>query len=150
MIILTSSFFIYLRAVGGGGNIATYKPIVRINGKNKQLPEGDKLTGVSIEEYQRNVSANIIDLSTGSVFTKIVEAPVTLSVIGAPPTAGVVTSFILELVNMNSTAVTYWSGIRWAGGEEPELTADGVDILGFYTYDGGTSWRGLVMAKDVQ
>jgi hypothetical protein len=28
------------------------------------------------------------------------------------------------------------------------LITSGVDILGFFTSDGGTTWRGLVLSKD--
>jgi len=49
--------------------------------------------------------------------------------------------------NIGST-VTWWAGVKWAGGTAPTLTAAGVDILGFYTRDGGATWRGTMMSKD--
>jgi hypothetical protein len=30
------------------------------------------------------------------------------------------------------------------------LTSAGRDVLGFFTHDGGTTWSGLVLAKDVK
>jgi len=62
--------------------------------------------------------------------------------------SGNVSSFILELTNGGSATVTWWAGIKWAGGTVPALTASGTDILGFYTRDGGTTWRGTMMSKD--
>lgn len=40
--------------------------------------------------------------------------------------------------------------MKWAGGTAPTLTASGRDALGFYTYDGGTTWTGLVLGKDIK
>ncbi len=96
--------------------------------------------------------ANAIDLSLGSVFTKPITAATTLTVSNIPA-SGIVASFILELTNGGAFTTTWWKGktnedIKWAGGTAPTLTASGVDILGFYTHDGGVTWRGLVLAKD--
>jgi hypothetical protein len=42
-----------------------------------------------------------------------------------------------------------FNGVLWDGGVAPTLTAAGLDILIFYTHDGGTSWRGFVAAQAV-
>jgi hypothetical protein len=66
------------------------------------------------------------------------------------PVAGLTAAFVLELTNGGSATVTWPAGTRWADGTAPTLTAAGVDILGFYTRDGGTTWRGIFLAKDSQ
>lgn len=91
--------------------------------------------------------ANAIDLATGNLFTKTISGATTLTVSNVP-TTGTAASFILELTNAGSAAITWFSGVKWAGGTAPTLTASGVDVLGFYSHDGGTTWRGLVLAKD--
>jgi hypothetical protein len=58
--------------------------------------------------------------------------------------------FILEITNGGSKTIGYWTGVKWAGGTAPTLTAAGTDVLGFYTHDGGASWVGLTLAKDVK
>jgi hypothetical protein len=40
--------------------------------------------------------------------------------------------------------------MKWAAGTAPTLTASGRDVLGFFTYDGGTTWSGLVLGKDIK
>lgn len=87
-----------------------------------------------------------INVTTGNVFYKTISGATTLTV-SAVGTTGNVISFILELTNP-STNVTWWSGIKWAGGTAPTLTTTGVDLIGFYTHDGGTTWRGSVLALD--
>ena len=95
------------------------------------------------------LAANAIDLSLGAAFGKTVAAGTTFTISGQDST-GFCSSFILELTNGGAFTITWWSGIKWAGGTAPVLTASGVDILGFYTRNGGTTWNGLVLAKDVK
>jgi hypothetical protein len=99
-----------------------------------------------VEGYEAIASSNI-DTATGAVFSKTISGTTTFTVSNTA-SSGSVTSFILELTNGGAYAITWWSGIKWAGGTVPTLTTSGVDILGFYTRDGGTTWRGLVLAKD--
>jgi len=94
------------------------------------------------------MSANNIDLSAGTFFTKTITANTTLTVTNVGSST-VMTSFILELTNGGSRTITWWSGISWANGTVPSLTATGVDVLGFYTSDGGLTWRGLVLGKNM-
>lgn len=101
----------------------------------------------SIHETRVTMSAADINVAAGAVFTKTVSTNITFTVSNVPA-SGAVVSFILELTNPGSATVTWWSGVKWAAGTVPALTAAGVDILGFYTHDGGTTWRGMVLAKD--
>ena len=100
------------------------------------------------KETRVAVAASAIDLSLGNYFTKTITASTTFT-ISNTPASGTSASFILELTNGGSQTVNYWSGVKWAGGTAPSpLTTAGVDILGFYTHDGGTTWRGMLLAKD--
>ena len=98
-------------------------------------------------EVRVAMPANAIDLATGNLFTKTISGATTLTVANVPAT-GAAASFILELTNAGSAAITWFSGVKWAGGTAPTLTASGVDVLGFYSHDGGTTWRGMLLAKD--
>lgn len=98
-------------------------------------------------ETRQAVPASAIDLNVASFFTKTIAANTTFT-ISNTPAAGTVASFILELTNGGAFTVTWWAGLKWAGGVAPTLTVSGVDILGFYTFDNGTTWRGLVLARD--
>lgn len=93
------------------------------------------------------ITASNINVRDGSVFTKTISANTTFTVSNVPVTTNV-PSFILELTNAGAYTITWWSGMKWEGGSAPTLTTSGTDILGFYTHDGGTTWRGVVMALD--
>lgn len=106
-------------------------------------------TITSLREVRSALPANNINLALGNVFTKTMAGATTFTVSGAP-SSGNVATFIFELTNGGSNAITWWSGIKWAGGVAPVLTAAGRDVLGFYTHDGGTTWTGLLLGKDVK
>jgi len=99
-----------------------------------------------VTEKYAAVAASNIDCSLASVFSRTISGATTLTVSNMAA-SGNVSSFILELTN-GGTNVTWWAGIKWAGGTVPTLTVTGTDIFGFYTRDGGTTWRGSVLAKD--
>ena len=98
-------------------------------------------------EVQVAMPANAIDLATGNLFTKTISGATTLTVSNVP-TTGTAASFILEVTNAGSAAITWFFGVKWAGGTAPTLTASGVDVLGFYSHDGGTKWHGFLLSKD--
>lgn len=107
-------------------------------------------TVTALKETRVAVAAAEIDLTAGNYFTKTIGSAITFTLSGTL-TAGTVYAFILELTNGGAFAFSYWGSagtIKWAGGLAPTLTASGVDILGFYTHDAGTTWRGMLLAKD--
>lgn len=104
--------------------------------------------GAAVTEKAVAMAANAIQCNLGSVFSKTISGATTLTVSGAAA-AGSVSSFILNLTNAGSL-VTWWAGIKWPGGTVPTLTAAGRDVLGFFTIDGGITWSGLVMGKDLK
>ncbi len=111
---------------------------------------GNLTANASIRETRTAMSANDINLNLGNYFTKtLVSGAVTLSVSNIPsaPTAA---SFVLDLTNGGSATITWWSGMKWASGTAPTLTATGRDVLGFFTHDAGTTWTGLLLGKDVR
>ena len=63
-----------------------------------------------------------------------------------PVATGRVSDFTLELTNGGSQTQTWPAAVKWDGGAAPTLTAAGLDILYFYTHDGGTTWRGFLAA----
>ena len=126
---------------------------------NAALTDGDfctldgteTLTNKTITGLVENhvaLAGNEIDLKTGNLFSKTITGATTLSLKNAP-VSGSVATFILELTDAG-TNVTWWPGLKWQRGTPPTLTAAGTDVLGFYSRDGGASWTGFVMAKDVK
>ena len=94
------------------------------------------------------VAASAIDLATGNYFTKTISGATTFTVSNVPA-SGTVGAFILELTNPASN-VTFWATIKWAGGTAPTPTTTGRDVFGFWTHDNGTTWNGVVLAKDIK
>lgn len=105
------------------------------------------LTG--LKETRVASSANNLDLATANYFTHTVSGTTTFTVSNVAST-GSVNTIILDLTNGGSAAITWWSGVKWAAGTAPTLTSAGRDALGFFTHDGGTTWSGLVLAKDIK
>ena len=97
-------------------------------------------------EKSTAISASNIDLSAGNYFTKTISGTTTFT-ISNPAASGLVNSFILQLTNGGSATVNWFSGVKWAGGTAPTLTASGYDELGFFSIDGGTTWQGFVLGK---
>ena len=109
---------------------------------------GGKMTGAitAIRETRNILTDNNLDLATANVFIKTIVGATTLTLSNIAA-AGSVNSFILELTNAG-TNVNFWAGVKWAGGTKPTLTTSGTDILGFYSHDGGATWRGILLSKD--
>jgi hypothetical protein len=103
----------------------------------------------TIKSKQASVSANNIDLSTGDCFSKTVSSNVTFTVSNVPPT-GTIGSFILDITNGGSNTIVWMANTKWASQTAPTLTTSGRDILGFFTYDSGITWNGLVIARDIK
>lgn len=131
-------------SVLGSGNISTVD-------STKLALSGGTMTGAitAIRETKVAMAANNIDLATGNLFTKTISGVTTLTISNALAD-GNVNSFVLELTNGGSAVVTWFSGVKWAGGTAPTLTASGKDILGFYSHNGGTTWNILGVNKDVK
>ncbi len=124
------------------------------DGSNKLQVSGSAavsslLLAGAYRETKVAMGANDINLSTGNYFTKTISGITTLTVSNVP-TTGTAASFILDLTNGGSAAITWWAGMKWAGGTAPTLTSAGRDVLGFFTHDGGTTWTGLLLGKDVK
>lgn len=106
-------------------------------------------TATGLKETKVAVAASAIDLATGNYFSKTAGTALTWTLSNVPA-AGTVASFILDLTNGGAYVQTWWSGVKWTGGTAPTLTAAGRDSLGFFTHDGGTTWTGLVLGKDIK
>jgi hypothetical protein len=113
---------------------------------------GTALFGIAkptvLQETKTAMAANNIDLSTGNIFTKTISGATTLTVSNVPA-SGTVASLILDVTNAG-TNITWWANVKWPSGLTPVLTTLGRDVLGFFTHDGGTTWTGLILGKDVK
>lgn len=110
---------------------------------------GVQTMGAAVVEKAVAMAANNIDCSAGAVYSKTISGATTLTVSNVAA-SGNVNSVLLNLTNGGSATITWWSGVKWAGGTAPVLTAAGRDVLGFFTADGGATWSGFVLGKDLK
>jgi hypothetical protein len=90
-----------------------------------------------------------VDLATGNYFSRTFNATASITVSNVP-SSGTAQMFIFDITNAGGYAITWMTGTVWPGGTGPTLTTTGRDVLGFYTYDGGTTWNGFVIGLDVK
>lgn len=93
--------------------------------------------------------AQDIDLESGNVVTATVDTSETTFTFSNPPSSGTCGSFTLVLTDGGSQTVNWPASVDWAGGSAPSLTSSGVDILTFFTTDGGTTWFGFTAGLDM-
>jgi hypothetical protein len=100
------------------------------------------------KEVRVTMGANNVDLATGNYFSKTISGTTTFTVSNVPA-SGTSAAFILDLTNGGSASITWFTNTRWPGGIAPILSTSGRDILGFFTYDGGANWNGLLLGVNM-
>lgn len=136
------------------GNSATASKLATPVKINNKLFDGS--TNINLEEDAMVVKEKVVNLtggdiqtSLGSVFIKTITEDTTLS-LTTNYNIGETNSFILELTNGGNYTINWWSDVKWDGGVAPELTNNGKDILGFYSYDSPRVTIGVVLSKDAK
>ncbi len=131
-------------------NIAGLETALNNLTNNKLDKSGGVISGpiIGVKEKAQVLVASTLDLNEGNLFTKTVTSNTTFTLTNISAIPNVVQSFILEITNGGNFIVTWWNNVKWDNGEMPELTENGVDILGFYTSDNGNTWRGVLLSKD--
>lgn len=106
---------------------------------------------VSTPERETAVSltGTAIDVATGNYFYKTIAANTTFTLTNSPA-SGTAQAFVLELTNGGAYTITWFANLTFPYGIAPTLTASGRDVLAFFTRDGGTTWSGFVIGKDVK
>jgi len=100
----------------------------------------------SVRQNTTAVSASAIDCSVGNFFTKTASGALTWTFTNVPASRSIV--ILLQLTNGGTGTQTWPASMKWPGGTAPTLTTSGVDLLGFTTNDGGTTWRGVALMLD--
>ncbi|QTH80205.1 hypothetical protein PA10_00005 [Pseudomonas phage pPa_SNUABM_DT01] len=113
------------------------------------LPVGGEMNVAIIEKLADLAAGTAIDVRLANHYKKTITGATTLSVSNVPE-SGRVVSFTLHLVNGGSAAVNYWPNISWSEGTKPTLKAAGRDVLAFTSYDGGATWDGYHIGRDMK
>jgi len=124
---------------------------------NAAVPKaGGTMTGdlvILTENYTTVNSGNLtgaiaFDLDTANCFYGTVTGAISGITFSNVPTSGKACFFSIEITNGGSQTIAWPSAVKWPGGTTPTLTTSGVDILVFYTRDGGTTIYGSMCMED--
>ena len=85
-----------------------------------------------------------IDLVAGNSVSGTVDTGTTTFTFSNPTASDELCGFTLTLTNGGSQTVNWPASVDWAAATAPTLTAAGIDVLVFYTIDGGTIWYGFL------
>lgn len=106
-----------------------------------------------IKDYSEAVSAlgsvsgsTAMNLQNGNVFSATISGVTTFSITNVPA-SGTCASLSLILTNGGSATVNWMSGTIWPAGTAPTLTTSGIDVLVFFTVNGGTTWYANVAGQ---
>jgi hypothetical protein len=94
-------------------------------------------------------SGNVtISLADANFYSATSNANTTWTFANASP-ANTLSGVVLALSNGGADTQT-WTNVAWSGGVAPSLTASGLDILVFVSYDAGANWNGMPASLDSQ
>ena len=94
-------------------------------------------------------NAATINLRDGNVFEHDLTENVTYT-FSNPAASGRASCFVLKVIQDSSARTITWPGsVDWASATAPTLTAtnNGVDVFGFMTIDGGTTYYGFTLGQ---
>jgi hypothetical protein len=89
-----------------------------------------------------------IDLTLGNSVSATVSTAAQTFTFTNPTASDEGSGFTLVLTNGGSQTVTWPTSVDWPAATAPTLTAAGVDILTFWTIDGGTIWHGMAASLE--
>lgn len=106
------------------------------------------LLGIKTDSYTVTAKGSIsgsqtLDLATARFFTATISGATTFTAFSNCPATGRAVFFTLQVTNAGSL-ISWPASVKWPGATAPTLTTSGVDVLAFYTVDGGTTWRGAL------
>ena len=94
-------------------------------------------------------TAVTVNCETGNVFSLATSGTTTFT-FSNPPTSGTAYGMLIKLTAGGTHTITWPASVDWAGGTAPDAPASGeTDILGFITYNGGTTWYGFLAGDAV-
>jgi len=109
------------------------------------------VSAVNLKDYGEITNAlgsaggtRAIDLNSGNSISATVSSSTNTFTFSNPTASDELCGFTLTLTNGGSQTVNWPASVDWAAATAPTLTSSGVDVLVFYTIDGGTTWYGFL------
>lgn len=118
---------------------------VIINGPAKLGPFAETFASPSI-----SAGTLTLDLTTANTFSVSLNQNITTLNINNPQASSAHGFSIIFTADGTLRTITWPGSVKWAGGTAPTMTATAgkVDILTFFTVDGGTNWYGVVSGQN--
>ncbi|MDP3988897.1 MAG: hypothetical protein Q8P93_01530 [bacterium] len=115
-----------------------------------------RLEQATLKDYAETLNAlgsvsstTDIDFEDGNVVTATISGATTFT-FSNPPVSGTAGSFTLILTNGGSDTITWPDAVQWPSETAPILMSSGVDVLSFFTTDGGTTYHGVATLLDAK
>lgn len=94
-----------------------------------------------------------IDIRKGAIFKKTITHPTQFALASdfidsLNSFDSLMATFSLHLENGGVEEVLWWDGLIWPDGEPPTLTVAGIDLFGFITINGGSTWLGVTLGQN--
>lgn len=108
-----------------------------------------KTASMAVQNRGNEIGSASFDISIAQYFIFTLVGGLTIAFTNAPP-ANLATGVIVRVTNGGAFTLNWPGSVDWVAGTPPTLTVAGVDMLAFITDDGGVTWRGLVLGKDIR
>jgi len=128
-------------ALTGAEVLPVVQSAANVKATTQQVVDAAMTTGLTRQALGSINTNTTIDWSAGSYVTATIAGALTFT-FSNPAASGKACVAYLQLTNGGSAAITWPGSVTWSGGTAPTLRASGVDLLRFYTQDGGTTWFG--------
>ena len=128
-------------ALTGAEVLPVVQSAANVGATTQQVVDAAMTTGLTRQALGSIGTNTTIDWSAGSYATATITGALTFT-FSNPAASGKACVAYLQLTNGGSATITWPVSVTWSGGTAPTLRASGVDLLRFYTQDGGTTWFG--------
>lgn len=128
-------------ALTGAEVLPVVQSAANVKATTQQVVDAAMTTGLTRQALGSINTNTTIDWSLGSYATATITGALTFT-FSNPAASGKACVAYLQLTNGGSATITWPVSVTWSGGTAPTLRASGVDLLRFYTQDGGTTWFG--------
>lgn len=145
-VLASSALFQTANNLSEVANAATARSNLGAAASNAPVITGGMTFTGSTKQNVQAVSSTSIDVSVSDFFTKSISVNTTFTFDNS--TASKAQGFILELTISSAAVPTWPASVKWSSGYDPSATlGNGTHVLGFITFDGGTTWTGMLGAK---
>ena len=145
---------LHLRITWDNGNTkGQVESNITFNGSLLSITGGIESTYAGATAFRETYSdlgtggSTSIDLSTANNFRRQFSGTSTITF--SNPPASNAFGFTFTMVNAGGYAITWPASVDWVNGSAPILTSIGTDVLSFFTFNGGTTYYGFVVGKNM-